>query len=259
MPFLGVAERLRARLGRLAGRRRRHAVGAVPQPDRQRLEPRLARDGRLGLPLLLEREIKIFEPREIERRAQLGRQLGRQLPLPLDLAEDERLPLHDLVPGLLRVDDRADRDLVELARLLLAVARDEGDGGAAVGQLEHGVRRGQGNLRMTVREPFRKVHESPTPCGSKFVRLCNEGRAGEAQSTTSRPGGHRVSGHRVSRSPFRRGAARRVPGRGDSAYPASSPATAAPPRARPATAPPRPRAARPRRRCRRSRARQTAG
>ncbi len=64
--LVGVTEGERAGLGCLSGSWRRGAVAAVPQPVRQGLEPGLSRDGRLGLPLLLVRQVQIFQHAQLE-------------------------------------------------------------------------------------------------------------------------------------------------------------------------------------------------
>ena len=156
--FLGVAERQRVRFGRLFRRWRQHSVAALPEPARQRLEPGFLRHRRLGLPLLLVGKIEILEHGQLEGGEELVLQLGRQLSLPLDLLDDERLALEDLVPGLLGVDHLANRDFVQVPRLLLAVPRDERHGGALVRQLQDGGGGRDGDLRVTRGEPVRKGH-----------------------------------------------------------------------------------------------------
>ena len=103
-------------------------------------------------------QVEILEHGQLEGGEELVLQLGRQLALPLDLLDDERLALEDLVPGLLGVDHLANRDLVQVARLLLAVPRDERHGGALVRQLQDGGGGRDGDLRVTRGEPVREGH-----------------------------------------------------------------------------------------------------
>jgi hypothetical protein len=133
-------------------------VAAFPEPGRQRLESGFLRHRRLGLPLLLVGKIEILEHGQLEGGEELVLQLGRQLALPLDLLDDERLALEDLVPGLAGVDHLANRDFVQVPRLLLAVPRDERHGGALVRQLQDGGGGRDGDLGMTRCEPLRKGH-----------------------------------------------------------------------------------------------------
>jgi hypothetical protein len=93
-----TTERERTGLGSLGGRWLGGAVPTFPQPGRERLEAHLARQGGLGLTLLLVRKIEILEDGQIEGPEELLLEGWRQLLLTLDLLDDELLPGHDLVP-----------------------------------------------------------------------------------------------------------------------------------------------------------------
>ena len=148
----GVDEAGRARLRRLPGGVDL-AVRRAPQPVRQRLEPRLARRLGLRLPLLLVGEVDVLEQRLVERPADARLELRRQLPLAADLLDDERLPLDELVPALLRLEHLPDGHLVQVPGLLLAVARDERHGRAALREGQDRLRAGERNLGVLRGEP----------------------------------------------------------------------------------------------------------
>ena len=126
---------------------------AIPQPVGERFEAGLARDDRLGLALLLVRQIQIFQRGQVVRALDARAQVVGKLALPLDLGNDETLALADAVPGFLAVDDRANGHLVEGASLFLAIARDEGHGGAFLGQAQNRGHAGSGDPRMRRRHP----------------------------------------------------------------------------------------------------------
>ena len=155
---LGVEEGRGLRLGRLGSERRQDSVPDVPEPVGQRLKPRLAGDHGLRLPLLLVREVEVLERREVERREEPRLQLGGQLSLRLDLADDERLALDDLVPRLLRVEDGQHGHLVEAPRGLLAVARDERDGATLGPEGEDGGGGAGRDAGVLFLEPGFEVH-----------------------------------------------------------------------------------------------------
>ena len=94
----------------------------------------------------------------IERAADARLQLGRQLPLAADLLDDERLPLDEVVPALLGVEHLADRDLVQVPGLLLAVARDERHRRAPLRQRQDRLRAGERDLWVLPGEPDGKRH-----------------------------------------------------------------------------------------------------
>jgi len=106
------------------------ALRAAPDPEREGFQARFLRLHRLGFPLLLERKVNLFEAVEVEGRADYLFELGRELFLFLDLAEDVGLALDGSLKLFLRLDHLLDHHLVHVARLLLAVAGDERDGAA---------------------------------------------------------------------------------------------------------------------------------
>ena len=157
-PLLRVDERGSARFRGLA--RDGRPVPAVPEPFRQRSQPRLPRRLGLGLSFLLVRKVEVLEGDRIERPPDARLQLGRQLPLPADLLDDEGLPFDEVVPPLLRVEHLADRHLVQVSRLLLAVAGDERHRRAPLCQRQNGLGAGQGaglrELRVLLGQPERE-------------------------------------------------------------------------------------------------------
>ncbi len=160
-PLAGVDEAGRARLGRLGAGQAIDDISpcaAAPQPVGQRLQASLARGLGLGLSFLLVRKVEVLEQRLVERGEDLRFQLGRQLSLPADLFDDERLPLGDGVPALFGGQRVPDGHLVQVAGLLLAVAGDEGHGGAPFGQRQHGLSAGQRNRGVEAGEPVGERH-----------------------------------------------------------------------------------------------------
>ena len=153
----GVDETGRARFGRL-GAGIDLGVPRRPQPIRERLEPRLARRLGLRLPLLLVGEVDVLEHRLVERAADVGLELRRQLPLAADLLDDERLPLDELVPALLGLEHVPDGHLIQVPGLLLAVARDERHGRATFRERQDRLRAGERNLRVLPGEPGGEGH-----------------------------------------------------------------------------------------------------
>ncbi len=147
--LLRVDEGARARLGRLAAPAFAPCA-AAPEPFRQRPQPRLPRRLGLGLSLLLVGKVEVFQRDRLERaRECCASSSGVSFPCRADLLDDEALPLDQVVPALLGVEHLANRDLVQVPRLLLAVAGDERHGGAPLRQREHGVRAG---LRARLRK-----------------------------------------------------------------------------------------------------------
>ena len=113
-----------------------------PEEIGERLESALLRDGRAGAALGLEREVKVFELGLGSDRPQLALELWRELALLLNLGEHRgasSLELDQVAAPLLDVPDL---HLVEPRGRLLAVARDEGHGGALREQFDHGAHPG---------------------------------------------------------------------------------------------------------------------
>ena len=156
--LLRVDERGRARLGRLAGRRSASAVPARPQPLGQRLQPRLARRLRLRLPLLLVREIDVLE------RARDRTSRAPAPPARASASPGASISSTMKACRLTRSSQRslasitcADRDLVQVAGLLLAVAGDERHRRAPLRQRQDRLRARLGNLRMLRGQPARRT------------------------------------------------------------------------------------------------------
>ena len=109
---------------------RRPAVGE----DRlgQRPQPLLPRDSRPGAALGLVGQIEVLEHRLARRRGDARLELGRELLLLADRAEDRRPPGLELAQVGEPVGEAAQLGIVEPAGRLLAVARDEGNRGACI-------------------------------------------------------------------------------------------------------------------------------
>ena len=114
----------------------------------QRLEPRLTCDLRLGPPLRLERGVKVLQL-DLGRRAVDGAgELGRELAEAVDRLQDQRAAILQLAQVAEPLLELAQLRVVEAARLLLAVAGDEGDRRALTQQL-HGRRHlARGNAEL---------------------------------------------------------------------------------------------------------------
>ena len=156
--FLGVHKLLRR------GVQVRQRLVPVPDPQRQRLEPLVARLRSLRLLLRFERKIQVFQPLGIVRRADRRRQLFRQLALRLDRLEDRFLALRQFAQPSHPKLDLADRHLVQIAGSLLAVTSDEGHRVAFVKQLNDALHLHAPNLQI-LRDPAqvdlnRGVHEA---------------------------------------------------------------------------------------------------
>ena len=93
----------------------------------QRLEPRLARDLRLGPPLRLERGVKILQLDLGRRTVDGAGELGRELAEAVDRLQDQRAAILQLPQVAEPLLELAQLRVIEAARLLLAVAGDEGD------------------------------------------------------------------------------------------------------------------------------------
>ncbi len=118
------------------GERFRRQCGIVAQARRQRLQPRLAGDLRLGAALRLERQVKIFQPRLGVGGQQVGLQRIAELALFLDAGEDRGAAVLQFAQVAQALLQQAQLGIVEAAGDFLAVARDERHGGAAVEQVD---------------------------------------------------------------------------------------------------------------------------
>ena len=104
--------------------------------DRQRLQAPLAGDRGQRLLLGLEGQIEVFQPLGRVGVLNLLGQLGRELALRFDRLEDRRLAFGELANLADAKLNFANLLFVEAAGLILAIARDEGDGVPFVEQLE---------------------------------------------------------------------------------------------------------------------------
>ncbi len=136
--FLDIDERRGGRLG--------HERRILEQRERQRLEPGLARDLSLGAPLRFVRQVEIFESGlRLGVRDRRG-EPGRHLALLLDAGDDGRTTVLELPEVAEALFERAQLGVVEPARGLLAVTRDERHGGLLVEQLDGGIHLGDAGI-----------------------------------------------------------------------------------------------------------------
>jgi hypothetical protein len=104
---------------------RRSAVGLCPERVRERAQTAFKRDHGARAAFRLERQIQVFELGLGGGRAQLRPELRGQLALLLDLGEHTGAACFELGQVLVALSDRANLHLVEIARVLLAIAGDE--------------------------------------------------------------------------------------------------------------------------------------
>ena len=126
----------------------RLAFGMGEQRFGQRLQPVLARDLRLGAALGLVWQIDVFQSRFRVGGVDLPLQRGVEFALGLHTLEDRRAPLFQLAQVTQPLFQRAQLRVVERASRLLAVARDEGNGRAAVQQVDGGPDLGDGDVQF---------------------------------------------------------------------------------------------------------------
>ena len=109
----------------------------LPQKKRQRLQPLVARHRRLGAPLRLVRQIEVFQFGLFQRRLDLRLQFRGEFALFPDRREYRLAPVFQFAEILQLLLDLADLHLVQIARGLLAIARNERHGGSPVEQFHH--------------------------------------------------------------------------------------------------------------------------
>ncbi len=148
-------------------------VGIGEQRIRQRLEPRLFRDLRLRPPLRLVGQIDVFEPRLRIRRHDLRLEHIVELALLADRIEDRGAALLQLAQIAEPLLQRAELRIVEHARHLFAVARDEGHRRAAVQKLDG---------RLHLLRPHAKLFRNPLFDGFHRLPLRYSGAAREGGS-----------------------------------------------------------------------------
>ena len=120
------------RIDERLGERLRRERGILAQAGRQRFQPGLAGDLRLGAALGLERQVQVLQSRLGVGGEQVGFQCIIELALFLDAGQDRRAALFQFTQVAQALLQQAQLGVVEAAGDLLAVARDERHGGAAV-------------------------------------------------------------------------------------------------------------------------------
>ena len=110
----------------------------IPEIIRERLQALFPRDHGLGAALGLVGKVQIFELTLVERLVDARLQLVGQLALFLNGGEDGLFAGNQLAEIEELFFDGADLDFVEIAGRLLAIAGDEGDGGALVQKFDCG-------------------------------------------------------------------------------------------------------------------------
>ena len=132
--------------GRGLGQRVERRVGE--QPLGQRLDAGFASDHGLGAALLFERQIEVFKLLLGGRGLDRGAQLGRELALLFDALEHGRTALGQFAQVGQAGLELAQLDVVEVVGHFLAVAGDEGHGGAAIEQFDRRMDLGRPNLQL---------------------------------------------------------------------------------------------------------------
>ena len=122
--------------------------GFVEQRHGQRLDAGFAGDLRLGAALLLVGQVEVFEALLGFGIADLGLQFRRQLALFVDAGQDGRAPLFEFAQVGQAFFEVAQLGVVEAVGRFLAVARDEGHGGAFVEQGDGGVDLGRADAEF---------------------------------------------------------------------------------------------------------------
>ena len=124
------------RIHERGGLDRRHPDRIREQQVGERLDAGLAGDHRLGPALLLERQVEVFEFLLGRRGIDGGAQIGCQLALFGDALEHRRAAFFQFAQVAQAGFEFAQLDVIEVVGRFLAVARDEGNGGAAVEQFD---------------------------------------------------------------------------------------------------------------------------
>ena len=104
----------------------------------QRLQAGFGRDLRLGAALLLVRQVQVFQPRLVFGVRDRVEQFRRHLALLRDRGDDRGAPVFQFAQVAQALFQQAQLDVVQAAGGFLAVARDEGHGGAFVQQGDGG-------------------------------------------------------------------------------------------------------------------------
>ncbi len=169
----------------------RHLRGIGQQAIGQRLQPGLARDLGAGAALGLVRQVQILQPRLAVGGFDVGAQFVGQLALLLDARQHRGAAILQLAQVGQARFQIAQLGVVQPAGDFLAVARDEGDGGAFVEQRDGGLcLRGlgadlggdgpgdlQGQLRILVLHCFRRKRPG-RPGGMPIVATPDRARNG---------------------------------------------------------------------------------
>ena len=115
--------------------------GIAKKRIRQRFQAGFLGNLRLGAALLLVRQVQVFEARLVGGKLDGGAQLRREFALLVDVGEDRSAPVFELTQVSQALFEQTQLVVVEAAGDLLAIAGDEGHGGAFIEQ-----RDGRGHL-----------------------------------------------------------------------------------------------------------------
>ena len=126
----------------------RRQVRVFKQAEGERLDAGFAGDLRLGAALLLVGQVEVFEALLGFGIADLGLEFRRQLALFIDAGEDRGAPLFEVAQVGQAFFEIAQLGVVEAIGRFLAVARDEGHGGAFVEQGDGGVDLGRADAEF---------------------------------------------------------------------------------------------------------------
>ena len=117
----------------------RRGVALFPEELGERFEALVARDGGLGAALRFVGQVEIFEFGLFEGGFDLRLELRGELALFLNGGEDGFAAVFEFAEILELFLDVADLDFVQVAGDFLAIARNEGHGGAAVEEFDDGI------------------------------------------------------------------------------------------------------------------------
>ena len=138
-------------------------VGLIPEVEGERFEALIAGDGCLGAALGLVGEVEVLELGLFESGFDFGFQFGRELALLLDGREYGFAAVFEIAEVFKLLLDIADLDFIEIAGDLLAIAGDEGDGGAAIEEFDDREHSLHGDIQQ-----FGKVNEDVLGQGLEF-------------------------------------------------------------------------------------------